>query len=366
MTGDKQADESKTSFKAKLVLLSMSLLLACLALEIMARIMMPAPLPWTYPQVKFVEDEQLIFRLLPEHSSFTADKQVSINNIGLRSQYEEYAKPEGVYRILVLGDSVTFGHGVAVDKTYVARLEELFGTGGATVQAINAAVPSYNTSQEVAYLGRDGVKFQPDIVVVGFHWNDINDKVGVTVDDQGRLVSLVNKDKPVSWTTKIWSSEFGYDVRNGIKRVRFVFGSMRALRMLRSQFSEPSGNQKLRDDVLFGSNSERIENGWAEVSESLSELNILAEQHGFSAYVMAFPIPVALDGDYPNSTYIKRLAAICEENELSLLDLEPHFRDQYNGHESLYIAYDADHPNEGGHQVAANALADFLTKHEAD
>jgi hypothetical protein len=42
-------------------------------------------------------------------------------------------------------------------------------------QVWNAAVPGYNTSQELAHLLEIGDRFQPDLVVVGFFGNDLSD-----------------------------------------------------------------------------------------------------------------------------------------------------------------------------------------------
>jgi hypothetical protein len=42
-------------------------------------------------------------------------------------------------------------------------------------QVWNAAVPGYNTSQELAHLLEVGERFQPDLVIVGFFENDLTD-----------------------------------------------------------------------------------------------------------------------------------------------------------------------------------------------
>ena len=96
------------------------------------------------------------------------------------------------------------------------------------------------------------------------------------------------------------------------------------------------------------------------VGEAIAELKDLATEHGFTPVIVAFPIPTAMSQPFPDARYIQELQAICDTHGIPVLDLEPAFRSEYDGHESLYIPYDADHPNARGHDVAAAALTRFL------
>jgi hypothetical protein len=101
---------------------------------------------------------------------------VHINSLELRDP-REYRLEKGprTFRILVLGDSVTFGHGSVYENTYPVLLEQRLVAWRRDIdwQVWNAAVPGYNTSQELAHLLEVGPRFQPDLVVVGFFENDL-------------------------------------------------------------------------------------------------------------------------------------------------------------------------------------------------
>jgi hypothetical protein len=116
-------------------------------------------------------------RLAPNYTGWFAGVPVRVNNLGLRDDdgHATVAKQANTYRILVLGDSVTFGHGSV--HTYPALLETLLKQWRPDIdwQVWNAGVPGYNTSQELAYLLEVGPSFQPDLVVVGFFENDLID-----------------------------------------------------------------------------------------------------------------------------------------------------------------------------------------------
>ena len=97
---------------------------------------------------------------------------VDINSKGLRDREFAYARTPGTLRILMLGDSFTEGWGVAVGDTFAKRLERLYAARGITAEVINAGVGNYDTVMEVNYFLDEGHKYDPDIVVLNFTFND--------------------------------------------------------------------------------------------------------------------------------------------------------------------------------------------------
>jgi hypothetical protein len=87
----------------------------------------------------------------------------------------------GTVRILFLGDSVTFGLGVAEEDSYPRVIEALLNgsrtDSRASVEVLNSAIPGYNTIQELAQLRELGLAFQPQLVV-GYLYNDIEPSEG--------------------------------------------------------------------------------------------------------------------------------------------------------------------------------------------
>jgi hypothetical protein len=91
------------------------------------------------------------------------------NSNGLRDREYSFDKPNGVTRIVVLGDSSTWGWGVGDDEIYTEVLESLLPN----VEVINLGVSAYGTQQEFDYLKMQGMKYDPDMVILGFSLNDI-------------------------------------------------------------------------------------------------------------------------------------------------------------------------------------------------
>ena len=158
---------------------------ALLACELIARLVLPAPLPWRYPQVSYRPDSDVMFTLAPNQHAYSADKEVHINANGMRGQLIPYERTPGRTRLLFIGDSIAFGYGVRDEEVVTSRVAQLLGAQGVAPEVINASVPAYNTEQEVTLLEREGLRYRPDWVIVGVCWNDLSDKSHVRVSQDG-------------------------------------------------------------------------------------------------------------------------------------------------------------------------------------
>ena len=116
-----------------------------------------------------------------------------VNPAGYRGRQYTEAKPDGVKRIMGIGNSTAFGLGVVEADTYLRRMETLLNpSGGEPVQVVNLAVPGYNTQQELEMLRTRGFDFDPDLIVLGYDHNDPDPILGGArppiPDDFGRNV----------------------------------------------------------------------------------------------------------------------------------------------------------------------------------
>lgn len=84
-----------------------------------------------------------------------------VNSKGLRDDEATYKKPTGVFRIVLLGDSRTFGFGVPIEKHFSRILEGYFEN----VDVINMGVGGFGVDQELLYLRSEGFRYEPGVVV---------------------------------------------------------------------------------------------------------------------------------------------------------------------------------------------------------
>jgi lysophospholipase L1-like esterase len=119
-------------------------------------------------------DHPLLGYAHPKSVAYRLGKnRVSLNSNGHRNDDMPVAKPAGERRILVLGDSVTFGWGVDQGEDFPARLEALLRQQDNRVwRVINSGVNGYNSEQEAIYFASEGIAFEPDIVLLVYVAND--------------------------------------------------------------------------------------------------------------------------------------------------------------------------------------------------
>jgi hypothetical protein len=151
-----------------------AMLVAALGIEIWVR------LSWDESRGRpgfFISDAVLGQRLAANYDGWFAGVPADTNALGFRDP-RSYSLDKGrnTFRILVLGDSVTFGHGALFETTYPYLLEQRLKAWRPDLawEVWNLGVPGYNTAQELAYLNEVGPRYQPDLVVVGFFPNDFS------------------------------------------------------------------------------------------------------------------------------------------------------------------------------------------------
>jgi len=93
------------------------------------------------------------------------------NSHGLRGPELPLAKPPGVRRIVVLGDSFAWGHGVSEGLAFPELMEALLPS----TQVVNLGVPGFSIRTEQRYFEQLGAAFEPDIVLLALCQNDIHD-----------------------------------------------------------------------------------------------------------------------------------------------------------------------------------------------
>ena len=132
------------------------------------------PLGWTLVgarRLKLEENgsaEQPFYKLRPFENYNWEGIPVNINSLGFRNEEFSIQKSSDTYRILNLGDSIAFGWKVRVEDTYGKKLERLLNesSDGTRYEVINAGVPTWNLESERNFLLQEGLKYQPDFVIL--------------------------------------------------------------------------------------------------------------------------------------------------------------------------------------------------------
>lgn len=188
---------------------------------------------------------------------------IALNADGFRDRDYPRAKPAGVRRVVGIGDSFMFGWGVAPGWDYLAVLEQRLAAEakGTRWEVLNLAVPGYNTAMEVETLKARGLAYAPDVVVVGFCWNDID------------LPNFIRAPAEHLSLARSFLADF---VRGRLQRADFV--------------EAPRGP----DGRLYEDDPERVPPeyrdlvGWPSFDAALDELAALAAAHRFDVLFLVF------------------------------------------------------------------------------
>lgn len=261
----------------------------------------------------YLSDPVLGQRLAPGYRGWFAGVPVSINSLGFRDD-REYAveKVPGTFRIIVLGDSVTFGHGTLSSTTYPFLLEQRLKQWRPAVkwEVWNLGVPGYNTSQELAYLREVGERYQPDLVIVGFYPNDFTaNEPLVAPSVVRRIVSAIQR----TMQKHLYSYEFYRSVYL-TARWRFVADSA-----YREQMNNLAGEEALLNRA----------NGADSAAQQLTDVEFFDDQQVSSFVCPSATGPDARD-DRMRTRYLKQSPEVASwadaVRELQRLNREGRYR----------------------------------------
>lgn len=227
------------------------------------------------------------------------------------------------HRVVLLGDSLTLGWGVAKEETFEHRLELALNELQPT-DVINLGVGNYNTTQEVNLFLDKGLKFSPDQVVQFYFINDAE-----PVPQKSRFPGLGN-----------------------YRIVTFFWSRVKALR---SRLADAPGYREFYSD-LYREGSE----GWARSQNAFREMKRVSREAGFDWRVVLLPELHELD-PYAFESEHRQVADFLRTLDVPVLDLAPAFRDEPDP-QSLWVSMDDAHPNGRAHGLIAKYSLPFVVQ----
>lgn len=173
------------------LLIAAVLLLSLIAIEIYFQIFDPYHYAEVEDRESFMRDifdrSGKVRKLHHDTKCSYLGHEVIINSQGMRNPEITIEKPDGVYRILVIGDSIAFGWGVDEASPFPRQLERMLNEKvradawpdlqGKTVQIVNSAVPGWGIIEEFDFLKQKGFDYEPDLILWSLVFNDVPDEM---------------------------------------------------------------------------------------------------------------------------------------------------------------------------------------------
>jgi len=263
------------------------------------------------------------------------------NELGFRDR-PVFDKAPGVFRILCLGDSVTFGTGVSNEQTYPNVLESMIQQvtpPGIVVDVINAGISAYNTRNIRGLLQQYIQYLKPDVVVYAFVENDLDDSVSV-----GPGGWLVAYDPSKSLDEPYIADDFPaiWLMRRVATQQKGLFGKIGALFDNRLEVASDTP-----PPLLIGPYPE-TNRRWELFEAELGRMKALCQSAGAPLLVYSFGMR-----NHSEPVFL-RVGSVCERvgvphaTTLSIFDRETYMKKHSLGYDS--------HCNPEGHRLMAQRL----------
>jgi lysophospholipase L1-like esterase len=278
------------------------------------------------------------------------DAVYRINEDGFRGPRHARPRPAGGLRVLVLGDSVAFGYGVEEGDAFPRALERQLAEliAGRAVEVVNLGVGGYNAWNEAQLLADVGASYQPDLVVVQFCINDLNDPT-VHFDAQTRIALPSIPDEAYPDPAKRRAPESAPSRLSGWCAASKLCTRTRELRLAGSGAEFDDADR--RAAVLPVESDAGPEWSWLEAR--YLEMAASARAGGARFALLALPYAAQLDRPAPDPVQ-QRLVAMARRNGWTLVDPLPAFRAARAAGTELFL--DWWHPTPAGHRLVAETL----------
>ncbi len=335
-----------------LTLLLGSLISTALLIEIGLRAFGDEP-PATYRTVlgreKVREPFPGVLYLYPGHASYTQlwpsnprgyfDPETNgityrVNNYGFRGGDFTLARSEKI-RIAFLGDSFCWGLGVREADLFATLIEQRLNQQeslGRRYEVYNFCLPGYSTAEEAALYFYVVRHFQPDVLVVWYHLNDVDSPAHPYIDRGARrdIVGRIDREERSRW---------------------------RLLELARTSIRRMSAHRRLT--VSIGRAYEDGHPGLATVEGAFKRIRRVSQEADVPRFLAVFPWLYRLDGEsYPFRKAHQAVALRAAGEAFEVLDLLPVFDGSRT--RDLWVHPVDPHPNEVAHAMVAQAMSKLL------
>jgi lysophospholipase L1-like esterase len=312
---------------------------------------------------------ELPYMLTPGSSGNGWQTTIAVNSGGFRDR--EYPVDKGNrFRMVAIGDSITFGSRLAPPSVlYPKKLEQKLQVRSPAppVDVLNFGVTGYDVANNVEHLRVRALRFQPDIVIVGFCVNDIG-----TSSTAMAYVRASRYLRHPLFRFRFMQFAFSTGLRIAAESEARDARDIRTFEVVnRSRILPIDGDVELTreieklDAAMRGKRVSGLLRWWIErprigfLEYAFNRLQILSHAHGFDVVVVA--VPFLDDGEKP----LWRIVNTIIERES--LKYGFHFVDVFDAFDKAGLRRlrndpaDKLHPGIKGHAILATELERYLS-----
>lgn len=305
---------------------------------------------------KLSDNPILEYELIPG----SPDGRMPISDQGLRDHQYTIPKPENVFRIVVIGDSVTYGLGGQREDTFVKQLESLIDkispADSPAIEVINLGVAGYNIHQIVERLRLWGLQFQPDLILYAYVLNDPQH-----FSLESASLKAIQKQVKLD-ITKTYNDGLTRLLRHSQLYLAIRRATIQLPSYIRETVHDPGFDARKKDKhVEYIRALHTNDESWTRVRKGFSDLNSLSHTpSSIPLVVTLFPIEWKADAqDYPLQDVHEKIMIEAMQNGFDVFDLTDTMSfAQQNIVGRIYN--DFLHPSKLGHRICAVSILNFL------
>jgi lysophospholipase L1-like esterase len=341
---------SLKSVLANLGLACAAFLFALIVLELGLRAVEPAPAP--EPEVtQSVMDQQywatydadLGYRLNPRWGDINPD--------GLR---DHPVMPKSGFRLLFLGDSIGY-MGETIEDTMVAYFRNgLNGSSATKVDVLNASIKGYTNYQELLFLKKFGLKFEPDLVGVQFCLNDVHKFLQTFQVYQGRIV-------PNTYHFSKAAVETNPAMVDRLLSASRLFAWLNEKLPIAKRVTAIQIANGFSFDYVPDMRTAWMDDQWLAIESQFAEMRAIGDKNHFNIFVVVMPLGSQYNEEYlaRDRNYVlkpqRKLKEICDKLKIPFYDLYPVL------HPGLFDE-DGVHLSPEGRRFAGERIAEFVKR----
>ena len=291
---------------------------------------------WGY--LKPDQDKIILFPGVDEY-------KVKINAMGFRSvgvNDEKFLQDfDDTYKILAVGDSMTFGLFVDDKDSYPFQLQKILFENNKNAAVFNAGLGSSTAPDYLYYLNKKGLALKPDLVLLNFYNNDLAELKGWKTPVYEKVIdenifSIADTIKLAKFMRIFRKWELAYRYRRSTRKIKderikqILFDQSKKIEdvLYVAEFN--------RKEILSDPNQDSLKSLWRKYFENLDSIIELLDNENIDFIYIIYPDIYTVFDKGDNGNYQEILKEYLDENEVEYIDLRPIFHERKDNYLSLY------------------------------
>ncbi len=277
-----------------------------------------------------------VTRMVLYHRGNPYKIKYNLNSEGFRDYEFNIQKPVNSSRIIILGDSFTFGQGIfKTNDTNPKILEKMLNKYQGKFEVFNFGKSAINIEDEVRILKEKGVKYHPDIVILNFHLNDLYGFKFMANNFLERKIRIMYPD--LTRRNEIFPHFYYFLMKR-------IYSLLYKLNLLENSYENELKKQYQTEK-------------WNQTKELIKELKEIGEEKNFQLIVVLMPI---MNKRFNRSTIYHQIEKELKNEGIYTINTFESFQEKEL--KNFWVHEWDSHPNEKGQKIIAETIYNHLIK----